>query len=82
MEFYNGLLRQYDKLLTWLPLSSAFEHQAQPDIPKDPPFAHLWANASFHGNFTGWQQHRMLFVQPPLIRQNSLPQPQEHRING
>lgn len=66
MAWYHDLLNIYQELLAEAPLSSAFEHQGQPDYFAESPFEADWANESFHGNFVGWQQHRRLFIEPAL----------------
>lgn len=85
MKFYADLLALYDTMRKHYPLSSAFEHQAQPDILKghnpQTGFNLGWAFPQYHGNFRGWRQHRMMFIEPVLVSRTTDVQPKE-QANG
>lgn len=85
MKFYADLLALYDTMRKHYPLSSAFEHQAQPDVLKghNPKtgFNLGWAFPQYHGNYRGWRQHRMMFIEPVLVSRSSEEQPKE-QANG
>lgn len=84
MKFYAELLALYEAMRKHYPLSSAFEHQAQPDVLKGhnplTGFNLGWAFPQYHGNFRGWRQHRMMFIEPVLVSRADV-QPKE-QANG
>lgn len=64
MQFYVSQLDTYGKLVADLQqYGSAFEHQATPDALHDGVFV----MPSHHGNLPGWEQHRMMFIEAPLV---------------
>lgn len=66
MEFYANEIDVYKRLLSDLPAyGSAFEHQATPDFRT--PISEVWATPQHHGNLPGWEQHRMMFIEAPLM---------------
>lgn len=86
LDYYRPIIEIYNALAEGTPLSSAFEHQAQPDyINEDPAYRDGWAYPHSHGNLKGWRQHRRMFIEPALA--NYLPtyqkkQQQEHTQHG
>lgn len=77
MAYYVNENDIYGQLLAWLPMKgSAFEHQATPDkVDADGAFD----APQYHGNIRGWQQHRMMFIEAPLLQPNVT---QEQQANG
>lgn len=57
---YEAEVARYEKLVVSSPVhASPAEHQATPDelVGQDFP---TWRRPEFHGNFTGWKQHRKM----------------------
>lgn len=84
MAFYHELLALYQSLVQLCPLGTAFEHQAQPDwkepIAADDPTLY-WQHPQYHGNLRGWQQNRMMFVEPKLVNRFDIAREKE-TVNG